>query len=259
MKWLTLDALRESYVLAHDLMPASVDYYRRITSCFQKWYGGPVPMDAFDVELCNRFLLAKQQAGRASHYRKSLRNGLRALLNFADVPGKLRSVKFERLRPAAWSKEEVQRLVDAAPDEAWRIRISLSYFTGLNQCDLERVEKRHFVDGVLEWRRSKTGKLVKVRIPAALVARLPDVGPVCPRVVSDEWIRRTFAKIVKAAGLVGTLKTLRKSSGTAVESQHPGCGHLHLGNTRAVFELHYMNPERGLVALSPPDLPVLTE
>lgn len=255
----TLDTLLERYVLARDLMPRTVDYYGRVVSCINTWYGGPVPLDAFDVELVNKFLHAKQVAGRAWMYRRSLRNALRAMLNFVDKPGKLRPVRWEGLHPTAWTPEEVQRLIDAAPDDGWRTRIALAYFTGLNQVDLERVEKRHIVSGVLEWRRSKTGKLVKVRVPDWLVDRLPPSGPVCPRTCSEEWVRRVFARMVKAAGLAGTMKVLRKSSGTLVESQHPGCGHLHLGNTRAVFELHYMNPERGLTALSPPALPAMTK
>lgn len=48
-----------------------------------------------------------------------------------------------------------------------------------------------------------------------------------------------FGRIVARAGLFGTFKRLRKSSGSLVEAAAPGMGHKHLGNTRAIFEKHY--------------------
>lgn len=255
----TLDSLLDRYIMARDLMPRSVDYYRRVVSCLTSWRGGPVPVAAFDQDLVNRFLHAKQVAGRSWSYRKSLRNACRALLRFADKPAdKLRPVRWEGLHPTAWRPEEVSRLIAAAPDEAWRNRIALGYYSGLSPCDLLRVERRHIEGHVLTFRRSKTKRLVKVRLPAWLVDRLPNAGPVCGARCSVEWVRRVFARIVAKAGLRGPLKQLRKSSGTLVESLHPGAGHLHLGNTRTVFEKHYLDGERGIVPLSPPELPPIT-
>lgn len=255
----TLNTLLARYVEARDLMPRSVDYYKRVVSCLESWYGGPVPLESFSVELVNRFLQAKQQAGREWSYRRSLRNALRALLRFADRPGRIRPVKWEGLHPTAWTPKEVASLIEAAPDEPWRTRIAFGYYSGLSPCDLVRVEKTNIVDGVLMFRRSKTKRLVKVKLPTWLVDRLPERGPVVGWHRSEEWLRRTFAKIVAKAGLTGTLKKLRKSSGSLVESQYPGAGHLHLGNTRQVFEAHYLDGEQGIKPLSPPELPPLTK
>lgn len=250
MKLKTLRHLLEDYILSRDHSGGTPDYYRRCVGVLEKWHGRKLKLSEFTVETCNRFLLAKKEAGRSSYYRKSLRSALRALLNHAGIEGKLRPVKFERLNPQVWTAAEVDRLAAAAPNQHWKIRVLMGYYTGLNQVDLELIEKRHIVDGVLRWRRSKTGKLVVVSVPAWLVAQLPDQGRICPRSTSLEWTRRQFREMLAAAGLTGTFKKLRKTSGTVAESLHPGAGHLHLGNTRAVFELHYMNPERGLVPLA---------
>lgn len=43
------------------------------------------------------------------------------------------------------------------------------------------------------------------------------------------------------AGLSGSIGRLRHSSGTAFEISHPQRGHEHLGNTRKVFEGHYLD------------------
>jgi integrase len=246
----TLHTLLEDYILSHDLNGGTPSHYRRVLSVFCGWYGGPVPKEAFTVELCNRFLLAKKEEGAASYYQKSLRNVLRAWLNHAGIAGKLRPVRRGPLNPLVWTPAEVERLIKAAPSRAWRVRIAAAYYTGLNIVDLERVERRHIIDGVLRWRRQKTGKLVVVAIPLWLLDLLPEDGPICPWDKTGEYMRRQFRAIVASAGLRGTFKTLRKTSGTIVESLHPGCGHLHLGNSRQVFELHYMDPERSLVPLS---------
>ena len=104
---------------------------------------------------------------------------------------------------------------------------------------------------MLKWNRQKTGRPVIVAVPADLLRRLPESGPCWPRRFSREYFRRTFRKIVARAGLRGTFKKLRKSSGTSVESLHPGCGHIHLGNTRRVFELHYLDLEKGVKPTPP--------
>lgn len=49
--------------------------------------------------------------------------------------------------------------------------------------------------------------------------------------------------VVAAAGLVGTFKTLRKTSGTQAEIL-TGRGHEHLANTRGIFEKHYLDRRR---------------
>jgi hypothetical protein len=61
--------------------------------------------------------------------------------------------------------------------------------------------------------------------------------------VGEEHFRVEFAKIVKAAGLVGTFKKLRKSSGSRAEQLNAGSGHVHLGNSRRVFEQHYLGSD----------------
>src|SRR5690349_18959418 len=97
MKPNTLRELLADYILSRDLNGGSPRWYGRVIGVVETWYGGSVPMRAFTPELCNRFLLAKKEQGRSSYYRKGLRATLRALLNHAGIPGKLRPVKFERL------------------------------------------------------------------------------------------------------------------------------------------------------------------
>ena len=241
----------ESYILARDLREETIESYRRNVSVFCAWYGRSLPKRSLTVKTCNRFLADKQQAGCSWSYRKGLRATLRLLLNHIGRSGKLRSVKAEPLEPEAWTESEVVRLIDAAHTDRWKTIIEFAYYSGLAQADLEKIEKRHIREHLLRWRRSKTGTLIVAWIPPALIERLPAKGKCFERRCSKEWFRKEFHRIVSRAGLEGTFKKLRKSSGTSAEALHPGCGHIHLGNTRRVFEIHYLDQAKALQPLPP--------
>jgi len=156
------------YTLTHELRSSTADYYRRVVSALTTWFGGDVPRDAFTVELVNRFLLFKQESKLSSAYRKSLRNALRAMLNHLGREGKLRPVRLRLDDPDCWTPEEIQRLVDASPNELWRQRIELAYYTGLSYGDLILITRADIKGGVLHWLRQKTGEPVWVPIPDSL-------------------------------------------------------------------------------------------
>ena len=236
-----LSAVLESYLLARELKPSSERWYRAVAGIFQRQCG------ELTAENVSRFLVSLQSAGRSSDYRKSLRNCLVALLRFHGDCGKVRPVKLTTLHHVVWTREEISALLQAVPavmrgksDQTyWRTLIEAAYWSGLSQCDLHKLERRHVAqDGTVRGERCKTGKAFLTYIPAELVAHVAS-GPIWPLRTSGEYFRRTFRRIVAAAGLRGTFKTLRKSSGTSVERLHPGQGHRHLANSRAIFERHY--------------------
>lgn len=245
------DILSE-YLLTHDLRGDSPGFYRRIVSVLCTWYGGAVPAEDFTATLVNRLLLAKQEAGRSSYYRRSIRAGLRALLRFARGDcERLRPVRCCELPADAWTAEEVFRLADAAGEN--RLLVLVAYFTGLSECDLRRLRRENIgQDGVIRVSRQKTGKKVIVAIPVDLISEFPSGGVLFPLATTGEWFRRQFRAVVKKAGLCGTFKKLRRSSGTAVEIKFPGRGHIHLGNTREIFEKHYLDKARDSKPFLPP-------
>jgi integrase len=248
----TIYDVLSDYLLSHDLRGDSPGFYRRTVGVLCSWYGAAVPAEDFTAMLVNRLLLAKQEAGRSSHYRRSLRSGLRALLRHAhgDCP-RLRPVKCSELPSDTWTAEEVYRLADAAGKN--RLLVLVAYFTGLSECDLRRLRREDVrIDGSIPFERKKTGKRVLVAVPLDLLAELPAAGPLFPLTTSGEYFRRCFRATVQKAGLCGTFKKLRRSSGTAVEILNPGRGHIHLGNTRAIFEAHYLDKSRENKPMLPP-------
>lgn len=263
----TLRTAVENYVLYHDLKAETRDWYKRIASVFCNWAGGDPLLDQFNGEAISRCLADKQAAGRSPYYLRSLRNGLVAILH--EIRGnqpveRIRGVRCPPLEPEAWTAAEVERLLSPGCDHMpegsrwrWQLIIALAYYTGLDRCDLERIERRHFTaEGALIYRRQKTGGAVGGGVPGEVLAeidrRCPAKGPILRMGISPEWFRRVFARVVARAGLHGTFKRLRKSSGSLVEREKPGAGHKHLGNTRGVFERHY---EARAITRAEPTLP----
>jgi hypothetical protein len=112
-------------------------------------------------------------------------------------------------------------------------------------------------DGRLQIIQRKTGGRHVAQLRPSTIAAIDATFPPARRrcwplyCCLREW-RRAAAELVRSAGLSGSIGRLRHSSGTAAEVAHPGRGHEHLGNGRAVFERHYLDP---LAVMSDPPLP----
>lgn len=251
----TVYTLLDQYLLTHDLAEETQDYYRRMVSVLCVWAKRRVPLKQFTPQLVNRMLLDKQRAGLSSHYRKSLRAAMRALLGAkyrGKLPSSLRPVKLDALRPASWTAEEIGKLIDACSymrdtdkRQWWQAIIAVGYYTGLATKDLWLLRRENIdASGIVRVERSKTGSPIAMRIPEPWLSRTLAVAGkqlVFGRPMSKEVFRVTFSRIVRKAGLRGTFKVLRKSCGTSVEMRHPGSGHVALGNSRRIFEAHYFS------------------
>lgn len=247
-----LRGLLTQYLLLNDVSSETEDWYWRVVSVFATWRCRNARGEPISSDLLSRFLRDKQRAGLSSYYCRSLRNGLIAVTGELVDSRKVRSIKLPKLSPLTWCPDKVRRLILHVAILPLRKRIyytkiiGFAFHSGLSQVDIHRVTAADIdLTGVLRFRRRKTDSAVVVAIPQDILAGLPRIGPLFPRLVSNEQFRRDFKRIVLAAGLTGTFKTLRKTSGTEADIL-TGRGHEHLGNTRAVFEKHYLNRERAL-------------
>lgn len=236
----------DAYLLTRELRPSSERWYREVVTLFAKW-AGTTAAESLSAASVSSFLARQQSAGKSADYRKSLRNGLVALLRFRGDSGKVRPVKLTTLHHSVWTKDEISALLQAvnvvicgeSGRTYWSTLIEAAYWSGLSQCDLHNLQRQQVEsDGTVRGERSKTGKPFLTYIPPHLVSHVAS-GAVWPLQTSCEYFRRQFRQIVRKAGLRGTFKTLRKSSGTSVERLYPGQGHRHLANSRAIFERHY--------------------
>ncbi len=245
----------KEYMLLRELRPSTEKQFKTFIGVFLSWVGEKdFPIEQFTGAKISEFLAFKQAAGCSDHYRRSLRNHLKAIHRFSrDYQNcdKIRPVKLGELNPATWTTEQVEKLVSACDElryrerDFWRTFILVGYYSGLNAIDIHRLAKAD-IDraGYIVFSRSKTGKRVFVGIPPELasevLAKAPEEGPIWPLKISDEAFRQKFRNLVRWAGIpAGSFKRLRKTSGTLVELNSPGKGHRHLGNTKAIFEAHY--------------------
>lgn len=109
----SLAVLLEAYLLANDLDPETEKWYRRVVRVFTKWHGRDVPEAMLTAEHLSRFLRDKAREGCSTHYCKSLRSGLLAVLGRAVDSRDVRSVRLEKLAPHSWSNDQVAELVAA--------------------------------------------------------------------------------------------------------------------------------------------------
>lgn len=266
-----------SYELSHDMTSETATLYRRLIGIAGRWAGTTLTSCTISDDLLNRALVDLIKSGRSPHYARSVKTAVGAVwrdmaaAGLCDPPRRLRRIRTDPPQFTVWGPAEMRRLLAAASQLPGRFRtlqidrgqyfdtmIRAAWDTALRRRDLHRL--RHS-EVSADWvdRQNKTGKAIRARLrPSTLEAiEAWDRGPdavLWPLWGSDECFRATFNRIVRDAGLPhAPWKTIRKSAGTAAEVAQPGAGHLLLGNTRRVFERHYL--AAGVVAgPQPPEL-----
>lgn len=259
----------ERYSLQRTLAPSTETQYRHAIRCFSRGLNRPATLADLSDDHVNRFLRDFGRSGDyAPDYVRSLRYSLLALWNGAvddrliDPPHKVRSISKAAKIPRAWNYTEVQRLSIAARRMPgvyrslgctrarwWDLAIRIAWDSGLRRGDqLTALRVECGGDGRLLIVQKKTNKPLPPRqLSSSTLDRLDAFLPakrrmLCPWPHSNTHFCDEFQRVVQLAGLVGTWKKLRKSSGTAVEAEHPGFGAAHLGDTDAVFRRHYLDP-----------------
>ena len=139
--------------------------------------------------------------------------------------------------------------------------IRMSWDTGLRSCDLLDLAPDQIREGMVSTRQSKTGQLICHRLHKSTLEAIEAIDP-SERVLIFPWpnrreaFQRAVRRLTKRAGMTGTFKWLRKSSGSYVEASHPGCGSRHLGHRDStMFDKHYH--DQTLTAASKPMPPEL--
>lgn len=248
--------IAEAYIASHD---ASDGHAREIRGHARRYAADFAP-DALNADLKRLRTL-----GRSDSYIRDRRTYVLMLWRYAascDLAAEPPLSKILRVRrcacvPRGYRAEDVARLLAEASSltgtyssgiaraDWWTSYIAAAWDTGLSTCDLLAVQRSWIsVAGTLDTVRHKTGRRVSVGFYPATLSAIDATFPperqlIWPLTISREMMRRTFTVIAKSAGLAGSLKWLRSGSGTSVDELH-GHGEWHLGNTRAVFERHYL-------------------
>ena len=277
------DYLNTRYAKTRVLGERTLAVYQQIVSQFCAWSGEPVRTGELCDGLLNDYLTHSENRDLAPDTLRTHRRVLLTLWHHANRHGyaperakEIRLMPLIRRPPQAWSFEEVQRLLGVSehllgyyPDERHHfmyrehvqlpravvmgLAIRIAWDTALRQGDIfESLTQADFgADGTgsVIQRKTKRWHYIKIH-PETLHAIRSSYPPerkfIVPWQASMEWFRREFKNIVQAAGLKGSFKKLRKSSGSEVENLFPGCGAAHLGHVGGggdiIARAHYIDP-----------------
>lgn len=260
---------REGYSLLRDVKASTLRQYVIAAERFESWAGGPIRLDELDEKSLSAFL-RDYAMDHAPDTVRSKKNQIMALWRAAADDGLADDPVGRRVRRCsvpepvveAWTKEEVEQLLATtatmkrrhqcglARSEWWSLAVRVAWDSGLRWADQVAIPVASVrPDGMVTVRQSKTGKAATFQFSASTMAALRASLERCPRslvipwTASGETFRDQVTTLVQRAGIrSGTWKWIRRGSGSDVELQERGTGHLHLGNTRAVFDRAYACP-----------------
>lgn len=254
----------ECYAAQRDLEETSVGQYRLAARAFENW-AGVSSLDEVTPEQINAHLRWLKTVGRADTTRHSRRRDLLLLLRAArrDFPFDLVSpVKVSDRITRAWTRAQVEHLLKIAGEIAgeystaipramwWQTYILAAWDSGMRACDLLSVEYSWMsASGGFSIIQRKTGQKHRVQFSPVTRGMIDVSMRAAPKraLIWPLWGRReVFAKgakrLIRAAGLQGTMKWLRRASATEIEREHPGCASRHLGHkTPGLAERFYID------------------
>jgi hypothetical protein len=271
----TLLDLVDGYMLRRDIPDATASQYRWAIHTIGRHAGEPLSTRTISDDQVNRALLSLQRAGRSPHYLRSVKAAVVAVWRdaadsgYCQPPGRIRTIRTTPPCGVVWTHDQVQQLVAAARMLQgefrhlplarawyWETLIRAAWDSGLRRRDLHRFRRCDLSDDFI-WRQQKTKRPVRVRLRASTLARIDAWGRgrlavLWPLFGTGTAWDAAWRQLVGLAKIpYGPFKTIRKSAGTAAEAQQPGAGHLLLGNTRGVFERHYLDASQ----VKPPQPP----
>lgn len=260
---LLMEFVKDGYCLGRDIEASTQLFYVTKVSRFCRYLGRQAVVSDLNDVTINRFLTARlDQVARDTV--KGERSSLLAFWRAAyddriidNPPGRVKLIKRTPKVVEGWTNEQLGRLLSVIARQPGRFngkRIDRSKFglavvrtlydTGLRLGDLLKLEAKQLLAGGFAVVQRKTRKVVDCQLSAETLATIREIVPHSRKYpFGDVLCRRHFfiwfARLCKEADLDGRTKRLRITSGSRVEGEYPGEGHIHLGNGRGVFDAHY--------------------
>lgn len=261
-----LEEWAAQYAGARGVSAKYSEHLRLAARALGRTAGQPLQTGDLSASVVNRHLERLLERERSDSHRANQRRLLLTLWRHAARRGlapplpdmeDVASVRVRQQLVECWTVAEVRRLVDTAESGPgfcggiparlyWPSYFRAAWDTGLRGVDLRavRIGAPAAQFAIVQ---HKTGRRIWLQLRPATLAAIetcvsaqPGRAMVWPLFGRIETWRKAARQIVRAAGLPGSIGRLRASSGTDVETHHPGWGHRHLGNSAAVFERHYL-------------------
>jgi len=266
---MTLNEFVDLYIASRDISDGYAEQLGCLVHAVERLEGRPIKLLELDADLVNRHLKSTRDV-LAPETRKSRRKMFLTVWQGAADAGllaepprrKIMNITVPDKLQCAWTVDQVRQLLHVCsqirgyfPNDIkrslyWSSYVMAAWDSGLRGVDLRRLHRLAITaDGACVLIQHKTGRRLRIKFRPATVQAIdatfpPDRDFCFPLWGRLETWRRAAKKLVTLAGVGGHIGQLRHSSGTAVEIQYPGHGHEHLGNTRQVFEKHYLDHEK---------------
>lgn len=266
--------LHDTYVpLRLEIKPDSVRQMESTIRAYAAWLGREPTVDDLTEDSLRRFLTA-YKTGRSGATVNSRRTHLLAIWRCAWDEGRLpappRASKVPKAKPPtiipeAWSPAEVGRILASARNQPgeiegipacdwWESLLLVFYDTGERKSAVLRTRPGD-LDLDQCWVLFPDTKGDRPRLCPIHSDTVAACRKVCDRSRdrvwpwphSGEWLDQRFrflldtARVAYGRGRGGLFHKLRRTSGTLVEA-NGGDGAKHIGDTRRVFETHYLDP-----------------
>jgi integrase len=265
---LLVDYLHAVYFVERELESNTRYLIALKVKVFREWLGREAKLSDLTPETVNQFVLHRLEV-RSRETVRGERSILRGIWAHAfergdtEVPPmRLRKVRRGVQPPDAWDENQLRSLLaiaaiqpgrfekfDILRADYWSAFILTAYDTALRLGDLLALECRKIRGpGSLTVIQHKTRKPLDVVISERAWGEVKKIrSSKRPYLFGGVICRRhffpSFARLVRAAGLEGGTKMLRRSAGSLFERDNPGEGQKLLGNGRDVFERHYLNQQ----------------
>lgn len=258
----TLPELAQAFALRRELSPSSLAQYHSAVSCLGRFLGRPATNADLSDDTINRWLLSLESR-LSGATRKSRRTHIMALwrsatrLGVAQPPGEIRRVKVPPRVPRAWTVEEMRRLLASVGkvkstvgiglplSKKLELLIRLGWDSGARWGDVRTFKHQDLSDdGILPFVQHKTSRLHVAKFHQSTMNALGEFRSrswLADWEYTHEYFRIAFGWLVKAAGVQGSFKWIRRSSGTNVEQHYPGAGAAHLGHGPTIAVNHYFD------------------
>jgi len=283
---MTLTEFAEIYIYEHKLASTTEEQYRLTTRQMQNLIGRSITISELSADCVNSYLHKLEQLGRSITTVRGRRTTMLVLWNEARRLGlnKNDPIRLRRIRPArnivtVWGHEQVSQLLRTAerwigkrrmPDGTdaglyWSAYVAAAWDSGLRRGDLldlktAQISPRFWIT------QRKTGGTVLVELRASTIAMIDRLCEKSPKSREKPFgfttHPRNFSKearnLIEAAGLVGSLKYIRRGCATAVayHSQQIGDASRKLGHqSEGVTKNHYLAPSwQDFPSTLPPEL-----
>ena len=184
-------------------------------------------------------------------------------LHFLETrPGRIRKIKITPSLPECWSTNQLVAVVQAFRGLSgqmqsdpnleratfWTAFVLVAYYSALRFGDLATLRWDQVRDGQIVLKMSKTGDIICCSLPPDASEVLDKLRSPMRTLVFGELMngknsRELFRRVLRAHGLPGSIKWLRRTSATLLELTNPGAAKAHLGHrTHGLAYKHYVDP-----------------